>query len=826
MEISGQPLESTDWETIKQKYTPETAGFLDKANGISRKSKSGALILKSPTDLKICEKIQIGSRGKKLSTKPVQKNENNIIEDLEEIPGAEVLEIDDDYDDNFNLCYDFRRLTEFGDVIDQRVNYLSDDSEDGAMVFKTYKDVEPLPIIKKAKLENVKEKIEFDVDSDKLPSSKEIFDIICDEKVMSNVKIKISSLIPILAELKEKHERFDYFTTLWGIMRQDNTKDKTTIKVVYKFCSHLLFQVVPEELFGSRRNRKLLLKIIKKYLTNTFYLDFPYEMCNILHSDDLRWLHGVYSHENKFKLKYIITEWFFDSYIIGVLKSMFMCTKTTYSSEKIYILRYLWRQKKNEFFLQMKRTGMLQEEDLNDLSQNSSDNFRPTEAILKLYPKAQGLRPVYMLQNDTPQNKSDRLMIKKLLIQLFKTNFKVTSSKEMYNVWKNTIEQKKNNPSLKHYFVSTDIDNAYPSIDQNKLLDIINKLMINLPRVLTFRRFQMLKSGKCEKKPSKYMTRKFDFFVTGDDRLVVPLPPDTLVCELGCKQIRTVWLQEKIVSYILNQVVLLGKGKYILKKGVAQGLSFASILSEIYYATLVNEVFDEIKKTGTLIRYVDDFLYITEDKKSAEKFLEYVEEGIPSFNCKFSEKKTKTNVENSNIECCEKFKYLGYEFDMKNFQVFPHYSKEPVLYLISLNIAASHGEFKEFKIRIMNMQMFKLQKLILDPEINSPDRIEKTVTAVGKLAAQKCFVLLLNLFKTEQLELPIIWLLIKRFVHFLLYSMTKDFPLNEKQRNKFERIIWSEFKIVFSKNIALHRIFGKRIKSQSRIPDFKLNLVV
>lgn len=56
-----------------------------------------------------------------------------------------------------------------------------------------------------------------------------------------------------------------------------------------------------------------------------------------------------------------------------------------------------------------------------------------------------------------------------------------------------------------------------------------------------------------------------------------------------------------------------------LKQGIGQGLSLSAVLSEIYYNDMEVQELKKFKNSGSLYRYVDDFLYLTDDKEMAEK---------------------------------------------------------------------------------------------------------------------------------------------------------------------------------------------------------------
>lgn len=59
--------------------------------------------------------------------------------------------------------------------------------------------------------------------------------------------------------------------------------------------------------------------------------------------------------------------------------------------------------------------------------------------------------------------------------------------------------------------------------------------------------------------------------------------------------------------------------RYVLQKGIPQGAMLSSVLCDIYYAHMEETSLSEFRDQGFLYRYVDDYLFVTEDKALAER---------------------------------------------------------------------------------------------------------------------------------------------------------------------------------------------------------------
>lgn len=81
---------------------------------------------------------------------------------------------------------------------------------------------------------------------------------------------------------------------------------------------------------------------------------------------------------------------------------------------------------------------------------------------------------------------------------------------------------------------------------------------------------------------------------------------------------------------------------------------------------MIKEQFSEYTKNGLLSTYVDDMLYITDDKNYAVRFLEIIENGIHNdeYDVTFNPDKIQSNVEvsstSTNSRNISTIKFLGW----------------------------------------------------------------------------------------------------------------------------------------------------------------------
>lgn len=74
-----------------------------------------------------------------------------------------------------------------------------------------------------------------------------------------------------------------------------------------------------------------------------------------------------------------------------------------------------------------------------------------------------------------------------------------------------------------------------------------------------------------------------------------------------------------IFSFSFVNKVKVNKKAYRLRKGISQGGKLSMAFANIYYGFMTKENFEDFSNSGVLIRYIDDFLYITNSKETAKR---------------------------------------------------------------------------------------------------------------------------------------------------------------------------------------------------------------
>ena len=116
----------------------------------------------------------------------------------------------------------------------------------------------------------------------------------------------------------------------------------------------------------------------------------------------------------------------------------------------------------------------------------------------------------------------------------------------------------------------------------------------------------------------------------------------------------------------------IGKNLYLQQVGIAQGSKLSPNLCSLYYGHLENSVLlkflhdckinsdeDVLASKSLLMRFIDDFIFISFSKEDALNFIDRIRRGFVYYNCYMNESKYGFNFEVPNSEnCCNRI-YRG-----------------------------------------------------------------------------------------------------------------------------------------------------------------------
>ncbi|XP_011864763.1 PREDICTED: telomerase reverse transcriptase-like [Vollenhovia emeryi] len=469
-----------------------------------------------------------------------------------------------------------------------------------------------------------------------------------------NLDSVIPALSPILESFKIRHNRFNYLDKLKYMTenghgkRTQKYKNQIDICLLQSFFSLLLYRNVPLELFGTLRNRKAIKKTIcrllktvpgkmsierafkrnvgKTKIVTGASLDLQ-PLFNKLDISSIRWLHSIDNGTVRWIVVLKLLHWFFAQYIIKILHK-YVVLKVI-QKKWVYITKDNWCNMQEEFIREKENTLSL-------VPYTGLPSTMRNFGTYKFIPSSSGVRALFLARYNVKEKYDDTDVVLRFLQQLYITYFNNNGIPTIASCRKAIWNFKNSRPKKQLYFVLCDIQDAFGSIIQQKLYDIIiTCCKQKLGKYLAVRTFILSKPKRSQRKNTVQILC---------NKLRKRISKNAIPSGEKPKLVQTKKLIDKIYKLIFHQKVKLNDQIYSIKLGVPQGAWVSPILSDIYYQYMSKEIFSEYAHNSLLCRYVDDIIYITENEHYAAKFLEIIRNGVPEYNTRFNPNKIKTNV--------------------------------------------------------------------------------------------------------------------------------------------------------------------------------------
>lgn len=360
--------------------------------------------------------------------------------------------------------------------------------------------------------------------------------------------------------------------------------------------------------------------------------------------------------------------WMIDSFVLPLLKTNFYITESHLFRNRVLYFRHDVWKRLTEPELARIRLGMLCEVPV-ETAVNILKKRDLGFAYVRLLPKGRGVRPITnlrrraMSKDGTKRTKSGHLLpsinsIMQCVHSVLRyehtttdnsTSFGIGSVDEMYmRLKKYKLRHNAQNPKRKLYFAKVDVKNCFDTIEQDKVLDIVSQVLAEDEYMLQKFCAVVPDLGRVGR---KYHTRAvpaqdlqdFDEFAsewTRNKKHIVLIDGVTYQIK-SQSQIRYL-----LNEHIKNHLIKIGKKFYRQDTGIPQGSILSTILCDFYYTDMESKILSFMNRSDSAcFRLIDDFLYITEDRESAERFLNVMHGGNPDYGCFVSSNKSLANFE-------------------------------------------------------------------------------------------------------------------------------------------------------------------------------------
>ncbi|EUC61459.1 telomerase reverse transcriptase [Rhizoctonia solani AG-3 Rhs1AP] len=524
---------------------------------------------------------------------------------------------------------------------------------------------------------------------------------------------------------------------------------------VLRYVKTVVDEVIPHAFWGSSTNRKVIDEHINTIVTQRRFETMTlHQLVQKLRIADFEWLGQTpdrrVAQSDALKRTELLQEfiyWFFDSFIIPLVKSTFYVTETSALQHQLLYFRHDdWHK------LCIPLLDKLSGETFERIDPSDLDASRRLGVShVRLLPKETGVRPIVNLGRKSKlkpfkgNNREEMTQpsVNQILNGAFHIlNYEKSQKPELLgasvfgvnDIYRKlaTFKASLRRPDgtmPKLYFVKLDVRACFDTIDQGKLLEILTGTLTQ--RGYMVRKFNQVQpsAGGPRRSFRKRVVPDWDHmhFMPYASKLAACLRhmifADQVVYGFDYQEETLDLLEE----HITDNIVRIGTELYRQVVGIPQGSVLSTLLCAIFYGDLERTRLEFTKDAGNLLlRFVDDYLFITTDIKQARTFLNIMHQGHPEYGCIIAEEKTLTNFVDADVPTLvlapdtEYFPWCGRVIHMKELSIqwdYGRYDGKHVAHGLTVDYGRQPGT--KFKTRFLQMARQHCHAMYFDASLTS-----------------------------------------------------------------------------------------------------------
>ncbi|CAO2830156.1 unnamed protein product [Amaranthus hypochondriacus] len=513
--------------------------------------------------------------------------------------------------------------------------------------------------------------------------------------------------------------------------------------------------------------------------------------------------------------------WFFSHIVVSLLQANFYITESEHGKQNVYFYRKsVWEK------LSDRMTTCLKNQ-----SYQSLDNAAVAEILSKrsfgfskvrLCPKENGARPIANLKKTSKfhfkrslthalfSRKKTKKITHKRHVSFFKSVntvlrdlhviFKDLKVREPER-WGSTVfsygdiqrklgsflrllKEEHPDPAMrKVYIVVSDVQKAFDTVKQDKLLSIIDEIQME-------EKYSLQKLSEIVLKKKLLCTSEnMKLMIQSNNNGIEDVPPvrerilhAVVVSQEQIITVRWEKLKSILEEHLKNNVLKLGQCFFLQTVGIPQGSVLSTLLCTLYYGYMEREVIfpylanwghdviqDENGSTAfeatsnlsfsspkyLLLRFVDDFLFMSTSKKQATRFYSRLRRGFREYNCYMNEDKFCTNFHFGDMcnldskrllvgsDGVSFMRWSGLLINSCSLEVQADYTRYLNNHLSStLTVSWQQRPAHQLKAKLRAYMRPKCHPIFFDTGINSPETIRLNLYQAFVLCAMKfhCYV--------------------------------------------------------------------------------------
>ncbi|KAL0397564.1 UNVERIFIED_CONTAM: Telomerase reverse transcriptase [Sesamum calycinum] len=433
------------------------------------------------------------------------------------------------------------------------------------------------------------------------------------------------------------------------------------------------------------------------------------------------------------------------------------------------------------------------------------------------------------------------------------------------------------------FIVVSDVSKAFDSVNQDKLLSVMKDVIFD--DEYTVEKFTQVIHTKKSLKVHQHLTLAHKDIVTASRKITSRLPSQSLdsvlVKKVFSKKIRKEEINLILKEHITRNVVQFDNKFYLQLVGIPQGSVLSSLLCSFYYGHMErNVVFPFLEKANgdflgkydtfgasasrpnhtneivvcgakyLLLRFIDDFLFISTSKKQASMFFSRLERGIRDYNCWMNDEKFGLNFDIDGQGCRSNRLHVGKDgtsflrwsgvlVNCSTLEIQADYTRYLNTHLSSTLTVSCRGKVgRQLKAKLRRYLQPKCHPLFYDSNINSPGVVRLNIYQAFLLCAMKfiCYISKLSIlprfspkFCINAIDGSLRYM--NRLIKRKVYSFDVDNAFRPKYDVKKKDVIWlglHAYSRVLQKKQSRHKkllcLFRSRLKPYGRFENMSPEL--
>ncbi|KAJ8494766.1 hypothetical protein ONZ51_g2140 [Trametes cubensis] len=610
---------------------------------------------------------------------------------------------------------------------------------------------------------------------------------------------------------------------------------------VFRYAVLVTRAVIPKVFWGSKRNFLVTMGYVKHMITTRRYETLSlHQVLQNFQTTDCDWLippgegmqhQARVSLSDSLKRRELLEEflfWYFDSFIIPLMKTTFYVTESSAFRNKVLYFRHDDWSTLCAPLVEKLSTDTFQQIDQHE-AQEILRQRQLGFSFVRLLPKETGdaHRPGQSI-NQILQASFQILTYEKNR-QLERIGASAFGPNEIYAKLKTFKDRLTGgNPSAalpKLYFVKVDVQACFDTIEQTKLLEILRELLLEDAYMIQ-RYGTVHKAGeKIQRKFVKKAHPEDDHphFLTYAAQLAQGLRHTLFADQVVYPFSRRKEIIALLEEHITENIVKIGDEYYRQVVGIPQGSVLSALLCSFFYGHLEREKFAVMNDPEcVLMRLIDDWLLITTNHTKAVDFYDMLSAGHPEYGCFISKDKSLVNFEHPELvnivdPRSRVFPWCGYSINMRDLSVTVDYARYHATYLQdSLTVEYGRRPGAAFAFKMMQLAKSKSHIIYNDASLNSSDAVHLNIYQNFTVLAMKMHYYLkewrLDMAKHHMFVLNTI----RRTIRFA-YTSACNKATHKLARAHHARVNLQERQVTWLGLHAFHSVLSRKPQAYARL---------